>query len=48
MFSIDLGKTWKLVHSECLPETCDKQHNSYHTVFESHAYNGYSYLQNIF
>nr|XP_034983283.1 reelin isoform X2 [Zootoca vivipara] len=41
-FSTNHGRSWSLLHSECLPETCVGSHLPHSTVYASENYSGWN------
>ncbi|XP_026533029.1 reelin [Notechis scutatus] len=41
-FSTNHGRSWSLLHSECLPETCSGSHLPHSTVYASENYSGWN------
>lgn len=40
-FSTNQGRSWSLLHTECLPELCAGPHLPHSTVYSSDNYSGY-------
>lgn len=40
-FSTNQGRSWSLLHTECLPELCSGPHLPHSTVYSSDNYSGY-------